>query len=605
MSSNPEDYKHCNLQVNNDIEDIYGKIDSMISDDEFNTIEKILTSVNLETYNHFKDFEKDIRKYYCKSKPFNKSKILYVYQCLVESNTLKNTKFRKLLVKKPSKSQSGVLVITVLTSPYPIVNGKKQRFSCEWNCYYCPNEPGQPRSYLHDEPSVLRGNQNNFDPILQFTERAASLRQNGHPVDKVELLVLGGTWSSYPMQYREEFIRDLFYAANTIFIRNDKRERLDLLGEKEINSVSTCRIIGITLETRPDCINEEELFHFRRVGCTRVQLGIQHTDDKILDNVNRQCPTYKTKNAIKLLLNSSFKVDGHFMPQLPGATMEIDKKMFNNVLTDPDLQIDQWKIYPCEITPWTIIKKWYDEGKYTPYSDDELIQLLLWLKPKVHPWIRLNRIVRDIPNQYILGGLMNGNLRQVISEKMKKENLICKCIRCREIKVNAVIKPDDKLTIRKYLASGSNEYFISLESQDKNTIFGFLRLRLPNKNVKSIYKDLQNTALIRELHVYGQLVSECNVHGASQHTGIGKRLINEAEVIAFKNGYYKVSVIAGVGTREYYAKNKFKLLGIENGEMMIKPVYLPEIYYNILLRFIYVMFPVLFVIYMSIIHLKY
>ena len=207
----------------------------------------------------------------------------------------------KLLVKKASKSQSGVLVITVLTSPYPVVDGKKQKFSCAWNCYYCPNEPGQPRSYLHDEPAVKRANENGFDAVLQFTDRGATLAMNGHPVDKIELLVLGGTWTSYPLEYREEFVRDLFYAANTFGSRHAHRrqERYSLAVEQKINESAACKIIGLTLETRPDTIDAEEVRRLRSYGCTRVQLGVQHTDDAVLRKINRGCYTEDTISALR------------------------------------------------------------------------------------------------------------------------------------------------------------------------------------------------------------------------------------------------------------------------------------------------------------------
>ncbi len=577
------------MTKNTEIEDIYQKADQAVDQEEFNFLKQFLTTTDLSQFLNFRQLEKVLRQQYCVKgrNPLRKSKVLYVYDSLVADGTLSPSGFRQIVIKKPMKSQSGVLVITVLTSPYPVVNGRPQRFSCQWNCYYCPNEPGQPRSYLHDEPSVLRANQNNFDPILQFTERAMTLYVNGHPLDKVELLVLGGTWSSYPMSYREDFVRDLFFAANTLLVRSNRREPLSLTQEKTINSQAKCRIIGITLETRPDCINPEELRHFRRVGCTRVQLGIQHTDDAILDRVNRQCSTLTTKGAIRQLLNVGFKVDGHFMPQLPGATREIDQKMFGEVLYDSELQIDQWKIYPCETTPWTVIKKWADEGKYVPYSDGELVELLIWVKQRVHPWIRLNRVVRDIPTQYILGGLDNGNLREEILARMRRENLVCRCIRCREVKDGRQSdRPNRKqigsgdisqrpnhtmeLVIRHYLASGGDEYFLSMESPDRITIYGFLRLRLPGKGVKNIFPRLQDHALIRELHVYGQLVSGGQVEGASQHTGIGKRLLTKAETLAFRQGYRGISVIAGVGTRNYYEKRGYCLLGEMDGEMMRK-----------------------------------
>ncbi len=212
-----------------------------------------------------------------------------------------------------------------------------QKFSCAWNCYYCPSEPGQPKSYLHDEPAVKRANENHFDPVLQFTDRAATLAMNGHPVDKVELLVLGGTWASYPHAYQEEFIRDLFFAANTFWVRK-KRERRPLLDEQTENETAAVKIIGITLETRPDTIDAAELRRLRRYGCTRVQLGLQHTDDAILRRINRGCDTSDAITALRLLKNSCYKVDVHLMPSLPGAELDDDRAMFERMLSDPDLQ---------------------------------------------------------------------------------------------------------------------------------------------------------------------------------------------------------------------------------------------------------------------------
>ena len=463
-----------------------------------------------------------------------------------------------------------MLVVTVLTSPTPKFGGKKQRFSCEWNCYYCPNEPNQPRSYLHDEPSVLRANQNDFDPILQFVDRIVTLYINGHPIDKVELLVLGGTWSSYPMEYREEFVRDLFYAANTIFVRNGKRERLDLESEKKINETSKCKIIGITLETRPDCITPEEIIHFRRVGCTRVQLGIQSINDDILKLINRGCDTRAAKNAIKLLKDTGFKIDGHFMPQLPGSTKDSDMKMFKDILNDPDLELDQWKVYPCETTPWTVIKKWYDEGKYKPYSDEDLIEVLLELKRNIKPWIRLNRIVRDIPGQYILGGLVMTNLREILGKMLEQEGNGCKCIRCREVK-NKTDYGETRIIERYYPASDGMEVFISEESLDQKILCGFLRLRLSKNSGAGVFPELNNTAMIRELHVYGKLNTTFDkLNSNNQHRGLGKQLIKRAKTIAISHGFHRISVIAGVGTRKYYEKSGFKLMDINNGEMMVQ-----------------------------------
>ncbi|KAL0583254.1 hypothetical protein ABG067_006862 [Albugo candida] len=581
--NDPETYKRSQDKdwKNNSIEDIYKSWDTLIPADEISKYEEMvhfLAKLDPQTPEQLEKASVKLRREFkCIPK---KSQMRFVYNLLVQQKKLDGgMKMEKLLVKKAQKSQSGVLVITVLTSPYPTVNETKQRFSCQWNCYYCPNEPGQPRSYLHDEPSVLRANRNDFDPVLQFCDRAITLAMNGHPVDKIELLVLGGTWSSYPHEYQEMFIRDLFYAANTFYHR-EKRLKGTLDQEKLENETAAVKIIGITLETRPDCITPEELRRFRRYGCTRVQLGVQHTDDGILTKINRGCTTEDAIRAMKLLRDCCYKTDIHLMPNLPGSTPEMDRQMFSFVLNSTQLQADQWKIYPCEITPWTVIKKWHDSGSYIPYSDDELIELLMEVKAQVHPWIRLNRVIRDIPSQYILGGMDEPNLRQVLTKKMEQRGTFCPCIRCREVKADDDAIASAELVVREYEANEGKEFFISFESPDRRKICGFVRLRISPTAGGDVFPELENAALIRELHVYGQLVSvpkkedEADANeligsmSAAQHTGFGTKLMRKAEEIARMHGYTKVAVIAGVGVRNFYRRLGFELEG--TGELMLK-----------------------------------
>ncbi len=483
--------KHYN--INADVEDIYRRWDQQVSAEELPVYEQIVRGLAAAKVTSERELQRVInehrRELHMTPK---KSKLLHVYHVLVSEGSLAaDAKLQKCLVKKSGKSESGVLVITVLTSPYPTFTdpstGERitQSFSCEWDCYYCPNEPDQPRSYLHDEPSVLRANQNSFDPVLQFTDRAATLAMNGHPVDKIELLVLGGTWSSYPTAYQEEFVRDLFYAANT-FYQRQKRPRMSLAEEQRRNETETCKIIGLTLETRPDTITVEELRRFRRYGCTRVQLGVQHTADKILKKINRGCKSADTVRAIALLKDSCYKIDIHLMPNLPGSNVESDLAMFDHVLYDHTMQVDQWKIYPCETVPWTVIKQWYESGKYVPYPEPELFELLMDVKTRVHPWIRLNRVIRDIPSQYILGGHNAPNMRQdLAAELIRRGGKCCSCIRCREVGADPHRAVERAiLTERRYEGSGAPEIFLSFETPDEaQTLCGFLRLRLPNCSV--------------------------------------------------------------------------------------------------------------------------
>jgi ELP3 family radical SAM enzyme/protein acetyltransferase len=535
-----------------------------------------------------------------------------MYQEILSINKglVKNKKLSNLLVKKRDKSLSGVLVITVLTSPYPKVNGQQQLFTCKWNCYYCPNEPGQPRSYLKEEPAVLRANHNEFDPILQFIDRAATLAMMGHPVDKIELIVLGGTWASYPIQYREDFIRDLYYAANTFWIKDAKKKpaKKFLHEEKKINTTAISKIIGLTLETRPDCITPDEIYRFRSYGCTRLQLGLQHTDNAILKKINRQSTREDAVHAIQLLKDCGYKIDIHLMPNLPGSTPEKDLEMFNDVLCSDDLHVDQWKIYPTEIVPFTIIKKWVEDGSFVPYSDDELIKLLLYVKPQVHPWIRLNRVIRDIPSQYTTEGTFDiPNLRQDLLKELHKQGKYCKCIRCREVKNQIHLIPSAELKIRKYKASGGIEYFISMETPDEKTIFGFVRLRICNPAI-NIFPELNGCALIREAHVYGKLKEVIKKtkrakgrdydENNNQHTGFGKIMMKKAEEIAWKHGKKKMSVIAGIGAQPYYGNKLGYKLDNGKGEFMIKNLSFYSIYpERILICIMLIMLYTFFIIY--------
>lgn len=570
-ANDPNTYKRScvNETKNSNIEDIYATWDNLIPAKNLKLFEMLtlrLVEYNPSTPEEMeKAFIKVRREFKITPK---KCQVLHMFNMLRQRNMVpQDGLIPKLLVKKAQKSQSGVLVVTVLTSPYPL----GQKFSCQWNCYYCPNEPGQPRSYLHDEPSVLRANRNDFDPVLQFCDRVVTLAINGHPLDKIELLILGGTWASYPVAYQESFIRDLFYAANT-FYQREKRAKRSLEMEKLENETTQVKIIGITLETRPDCITPDEIQRFRTYGCTRVQLGIQHTDNGILKKINRGCTNEDTKHAIQLLRDCGYKMDIHLMPNLPGSTVEMDAKMFQEVLTCPDLQADQWKIYPCEVTPWTVIKKWYEEGTFQPYPDEQLIELLMKVKAVVHPWIRLNRVIRDIPSQYILGGLDEPNLRQVINKRMIAKGTPCRCIRCREVRSDVQAISKAVLTIRQYYASNGLEYFISYETPCRSTICGFVRLRISkNAGANGLFPELANAGLIRELHVYGQMIPTISKEkrvSQSQHVGFGRLLMAKAQEITLSHGMSKVAVISGVGVRNFYRKLGFEVEG--KSEMMIK-----------------------------------
>lgn len=508
------------------------------------------------------------RKYHRTVKPSHFTKV-YLEE-VAAGHMERNLLLENALITSRCRGISGVSVVTVFLSPYP----EGQAFSCKWNCAYCPNEPGQPRSYLFGEPGVLRANQNDFDCVKQMLARIESYRVNGHPTDKFEVLILGGTIHSYPKSYLETFMRDIYYAAN---ICADSAPRLarTLAEEKTLNTASEHRVIGVTVETRPDCVTATELRDFRRWGVTRVQIGVQHTDDTVLRAVNRGCSHRHTVAAMKLLRDNCFKVDIHIMPNLPGATVEKDKAMMDVVLKD--LHPDQVKVYPCETTPFTKILEDYKTGAYVPYGNDDLTNVVLYWKTRVHPWIRNNRIVRDIPDSYIVDGVKTSSQRCEFQQIMKARGLVCRCIRCREAgRFPGADPADGELVIRTYSAQEGTEHFISWESKDRTVLFGFLRLRLLDYSEKNtVFPELSGVALIRELHVYGRTVSGVAVHDehtpVAQHTGIGRRLLLEAERLS--NGYNYMAVISGVGVQKYYARQGFTLRG--QGEFMMKELTSP------------------------------
>jgi len=478
---------------------------------------------------------------------------------------LNDPDFYQIIMKRAMRSQSGVLVVTVFTDAFPKYYDKDkgkivtQKFSCKHDCFFCPSEPAreennfiaQPRSYLSSEPGVARATSVNYDVVAQINMRLLQYQKMGHELDKLEMLVLGGTWSEYPFPYQKEFVRNIYYAANAFYSKRE--DRFSLEEEMLLNETAKIRIIGLTLETRPDTITLEEIKRFRSYGCTRIQMGAQHTDDSILKLSNRGHKVVDTKNAIRILKKNGYKLDLHVMPNLHGSNPEIDKKMLDEILYDEDLQVDQLKLYPVSVVQWSVYQKMFDQGIYKPYSDELLKEVLLYVKRKMHPWIRLNRVIRDIPEKEILGACSNPNLRQDLAKLAN-----CQCIRCREVKGNK-IDANYKLFRRDYKASGGQEVFLSFESNDKSTIYAFLRLRLQNheKNDIEILDELKNTALIRELHVYGKISKVGNNNSNAQHFGFGSKLLKEAEKISIQNNFKKIAVISGIGVREYYRKRGY------------------------------------------------
>jgi ELP3 family radical SAM enzyme/protein acetyltransferase len=446
----------------------------------------------------------------------------------------------------------------------------------------------QPRSYLSTEPAVLRANRNGFDAVLQIYDRSNALTNCGHIVDKIEMLVLGGTWDNYPQQYQESFIRDIYYAGNTV--DNTSRDKLTLEEEIKIAETSKKRIIGLTLETRPEYLIPRQIRRMRRFNVTRLQIGVQHIDDEVLEYIDRGCNLNQIIRGNDVWKKNGGKVDWHLMPDLPGSSKERDLAMFGKIfgiksiteihknyikydLLHPELQADQLKIYPCSVVDWTKIKEWYENGTYKPYSEnkEDLIEVLAFIKTNVFPWIRINRIIRDIPNMNIIGGNKDVNLHQKLIDR---KDIISNDIRSREVGRNPGDIEKAELVIREYNGVESTEYFISYESPDKRTLYGFLRLRINDNNTDIIYNELEDCSFIRELHVYGSIVGHSSKKGSVQHMGFGKKMMKVAEDISQARGFNRVAVISGVGVRGYYASQDYKLVK----DYMIKELEDNEIY---------------------------
>jgi len=471
----------------------------------------------------------------------------------------------KILQKRSVRTISGVTPIGILTKPY----------GCPGRCVYCPTDWRMPKSYLPTQPAAARALRNNFHPHKQVINRIKALEDSGHPVSKLEIIVMGGTWSFLPTRYQSWYLKNVFDAANGEKSRN-------LAEAQKKNETAKRRIIGLTLETRPDYINPEELLRMRRYGCTRIEIGVQTIDDEISELTKRDQPRVDVVTATKLMRDFGFKFCYHLMPGLPGSTPAKDLVMLREIFENPEFKPDFVKIYPCQVLPQSELAGWWKKGKFEPLHDVELIKLLLKMKEYVPSWTRIMRLLRDIPVGNILSGAKFSNLRQIMKDqpgKLRevlgdadfdrmfptgKVNWPCKCIRCREVGFAKDLQEGDiQLVRRDYDASDGKEVFLSFESADHKTIYALLRLRNPSKEIfAGFHKSLHNSAFIREVHSYGAEISVDDKDGKSrgQHRGLGTRLIHEAENIA-KNewGRKKMVIIAGIGTREYYKKFGYKL----------------------------------------------
>lgn len=497
----------------------------------------------------------------------SKIKLLKKYRELLKKNKIvRNKKLEDVLIKKQVRTISGVAPVAIFTKPD----------QCPGNCHFCPTQENVPKSYLNNEPAVMRAERNNYQPIEQVWDRLQSLYTEGHPIDKIELIIMGGSFSNYSDDYKEEFIKKVYWAANNFrpgISKSKSKEyssKLKLFELQKGNEAGKYRIIGLSVETRPDLIGEKEIALWRRLGVTRVEIGVQVINDKILKKNNRGHGLEEVVNSTQLLKDNGFKVIYHLMPGLPGSNKKTDLDSFEKVFSNQDYKPDQIKIYPCVVTKGSKIYQWYQKGKFKPYQGEELVSLIKKVKSIIPRWIRIIRIIRDIPSQSVVGGNRINNLRQIIIDQMEKEGKSCNCIRCQEIGSGSKSEKI-KLFIKRYKASKGEEIFFSYENLDRSNLYGILRLRIPSqKNNLSKFKVLKKAGLIRELHVYGPALRIKKRNKTKpQHQGIGRKLMEEAEkFVQNKTNLNKIAVISGIGVRSYYEKLGYSL----EGSYMVKTI---------------------------------
>jgi len=442
-------------------------------------------------------------------------------------------------MKKFTRTISGVTPVAVMTLP----------MKCPGECIYCPTYQAIPQSYTPESPAVLRGIQCDFDAQEQVRVRLKALTEMGHPTDKIELIVMGGTFLAYPLEYQYRFIKDCFDALNS-------EPSVSLEEAKRLNETARHRCTGLCIETRPDWCRQEEIDRMLEFGTTRVELGVQTLDDEIYRMVRRGHKVEDVVRATTLLKEHGFKVHYHWMPGLPGSTPEKDLKMSVQLFSDDHFRPDGLKLYPTMVVEGTELEKWYREGRYQPYPSEIMIDLMAEIKSIVPKYVRISRVLRDIPPKYIVAGCKD-SLRGVIKERMNQRGMECQCIRCREYGHRALTDREigePRMVRMDYEASGGREIFLSFE--DKNeTLFGLLRLRIQSKAIAIPEQESNgDTAVIRELHIYGPEVPlrQYNLT-AAQHKGLGKALLKEAEKIAREEFTApQIVVLSGVGAKEYY-----------------------------------------------------
>lgn len=530
---------------------------------------------------------------------FSRNQIIQAYRELAATNGLPpyDLAIVEHLQRKPIRTISGVTPVTVLTKPFP----------CPGTCIFCPNDIRMPKSYLADEPGAQRAEMNAFDPYLQTYNRILALDDIGHTIDKIEIIILGGTWSFYPESYQIWFVKRIFDAMHDYGRGEDRRKDVEallqnsrlhpknivegaihgaqmdqsynqmirLLYPDEIeskpieaatwaeleaahleNEKAPLRCVGLVIETRPDYLDQAEAIRLRRLGCTKIQIGIQSMNDEVLRLNKRGHDVQRTREALRYLRQAGFKIHAHWMPNLYGSTPQDDIEDFKRLFSDPDIMPDELKVYPCSLIESAELMQYYERGDWRPYEENELLAVLMACFEIALPYCRLTRVIRDIPSTDIVVGNKKTNFRQIAENELKKRGIRSQEIRSREIQGRRVTSDDLHLDEVHYQTSIGEEIFLQYVTQE-NQIAGFLRLSLPT--APPLIDELQNAAMIREVHVYGKTVPIGeNVDGKAQHLGLGKKLIERAVEIATERDYEALAVISSVGTREYYRKRGFE-----------------------------------------------
>lgn len=471
------------------------------------------------------------------------SDILASYRQLVRDGKVSENKdLVKLLTVRSIRTLSGVTAMAVMTKPYV----------CPGLCTFCPLELGMPKSYLSDEPAAARAKMMNFDPRLQIESRLTQLSETGHDTDKIELIVIGGTFSNYPEVYKRSFFKDMIDTINGVVSET-------LESAQVYNETAPRRIVGISIETRPDWIDAKEVRLLRELGVTKIQVGVQAFDETILARIKRGHTLDRVGEATQLLKDAGIKVCYHFMPNLPGSTPELDRQMAKMMYEDPRFKPDFVKIYPAQVIAGTEMYREWERGEFAPYDDELLKEVLKDIKKLTPPFVRIDRLVRDISKKWVSAGTKATNMRQYIQAEMKQEGWSCQCIRCREIKSRNLAETPELMS-REILTQGGKEHLLTFEKD--NRLFSLLRLRLPT-STSPLFKELAGCAIIRELHTYGKTVTHSQkTSHHTQHKGLGKQLMREAERVAQAAGYVKIAVISSIGTRDYYRKLGYEREGL-------------------------------------------